>query len=114
MVCNLSALGDDLEVEQDLSPLLDYFVDVLGCILSNTNDPVSVLSPLVPGERYNKEKCFKSHFTTLFQASWLSFEAFISLMRIGCLYYNCLGFVLASDYTDVVLNTVLDIVSVRI
>ena len=34
-------------------------------------------------------------------------------MRIGFLYYNCLGFDLASDYTDVVL-TVLDIVGVRI
>ena len=44
--------------------------------------------------------------TTLFQASWLSFEAFTSLMRIGFLYYNCLGFDLASDYTDIVLNTV--------
>ena len=32
-------------------------------------------------------------------------------MRIGFLYYNCLGFGLASDYTDVVLNTVLDIVA---
>ena len=35
-------------------------------------------------------------------------------MRIGFLYYNCLGFGLASDYTDVVLITVLDIVGVRI
>ena len=42
------------------------------------------------------------------------FEAFSSLMRIGFLYYNCLGFGLASDYTDVVLNTVPDIVGVRI
>ena len=50
--------------------------------------------------------CFESHSTTLFQASWLSFEAFTSLMRIGFLYYNCLGFDLASDYTDIVLNTI--------
>ena len=57
---------------------------------------------------------FRKSFTTLFQASWLSFEAFTSLMRIGFLYYNCLGFGLASDYTDVVLITVLDIVGVRI
>ena len=42
------------------------------------------------------------------------FEAINSLMRIEFLYYNCLGFGLASDYTDVVLNTVLDIVGVRI
>ena len=49
---------------------------------------------------------FRKPFTTLFQASWLSFEAFTSLMRIGFLYYNCLGFDLASDYTDIVLNTV--------
>ena len=34
-----------------------------------------------------------------------------SLMRIRFLYYNCLGFGLVSDYTDVVLNTVLDIVT---
>ena len=59
-------------------------------------------------------RCFESHFITLFQASWLSFEAFTSLMRIGFLYYNCLGFGLASDYTDVVLNTVQYIVGVRI
>ena len=50
--------------------------------------------------------CFESHSTTLFQASWLSFEAFCSLMRIGFLYYNCLGFDLASDYTDIIPNTV--------
>ena len=61
-----------------------------------------------------RDPCFESHFTTLFQASWLSFEAFTSLMRIGFLYYNCLGFGLASDYTDVVLNTVQYIVGVRI
>ena len=28
------------------------------------------------------------------------------LMRIRFLYYNCLGFDLASDYTDIILNTV--------
>ena len=50
--------------------------------------------------------CFESHSTTLFQASWLSFEAFTSLMRIGFLYDNCLGFDLASDYTDIILSTV--------
>ena len=27
------------------------------------------------------------------------------LMRIGFLYYNCLGFDLASDYTDIIPNT---------
>ena len=53
-----------------------------------------------------REPCFESHSTTLFQASWLSFEAFCSLMRIGFLYYNCLGFDLASDYTDIIPNTV--------
>ena len=37
----------------------------------------------------------------------------ISLMRFAP-YCSCLGFGLASDYTDVVLNTVLDIVGVRI
>ena len=37
----------------------------------------------------------------------------ISLMRFAP-YCSCLGFGLASDYTDVVLNTVLDIVDVRI
>ena len=57
-----------------------------------------------------KEPCFESHSTALFQASWLSFEAFTSLMRIGFLYYNCLGFDLASDYTDIVLNTVAAVV----
>ena len=54
--------------------------------------------------------CFETHSTALFQASWLSFEAFTSLMRIGFLYYNCLGFDLASDYTDIVLNTVAAVV----
>ena len=29
-----------------------------------------------------------------------------SLMRIGFVHYNCLGFGLASDYSDIVLNTV--------
>ena len=29
-----------------------------------------------------------------------------SLMRVGFLYYNCLGFGLASDYTDIIPNTV--------
>ena len=53
-----------------------------------------------------RKPCFESHSTTLFQASWLSFEAFTSLMKIGFLYYNCLGFDLTSDYTDIVLNTV--------
>ena len=42
---------------------------------------------------------FRKPFTTLFQASWLSFEAFYSLMRIGFLYYSCLGFDLPSGYT---------------
>ena len=37
----------------------------------------------------------------------------ISLMRFAP-YCSCLGFGLASDYTDVVLNTVLGIVGVRI
>ena len=41
-------------------------------------------------------------FSLLFQDTLL----FTSLMRIGFLYYNCLGFDLASDYTDIVLNTV--------
>ena len=35
---------------------------------------------------------FRKPFTTLFHASWLSFEAFNSLMRIEFMYYNCLGF----------------------
>ena len=49
---------------------------------------------------------FREPFTTLFQASWLSVEAVSPLMRIGFLYYNCLGFDLASDYTDIIPNTV--------
>ena len=53
-----------------------------------------------------RDPCFESHSTTLFQASWLSFEALSSLMRIEFLYYNCLGFDLASDYTDIIPNTV--------
>ena len=31
-------------------------------------------------------------------------------MRIGFLYDNCLGFDLASDYTDIILNTVAAVV----
>ena len=54
--------------------------------------------------------CFENHSTTLFQASWLSFEAFISLMRIGFLYDNCLGFDLTSDYTDIILSIVAAVV----
>ena len=59
-----------------------------------------------PGSISARELCFESHSTTLFQASWLSFEALSPLKRIGFLHYNCLGFDLASDYTDIILNTV--------
>ena len=31
-------------------------------------------------------------------------------MRIGFLYYNCLGFDLTSDYTDIILSTVAAVV----
>ena len=35
-------------------------------------------------------------------------------MRIGFLYDNCLGFDLASDYTDIVLNTVAAVLNKRV
>ena len=67
-----------------------------------------------PGSIRARELCFESHSTTLFHASWLSFEAFTSLMRIGFLYDNCLGFDLASDYTDIMPNTVLAVLNKRV
>ena len=63
----------------------------------------------VPGSIPARELCFESH-STLFQASWLSFEAFTSLMRIGFLYDNCLGFDLTFDYTDIILSNVAAVV----
>ena len=35
-------------------------------------------------------------------------------MRIGFLYDNCLGFDLASDYTDIIPNTVLAVLNKRV
>ena len=35
-------------------------------------------------------------------------------MRIGFLYYNCPGFDLATDYTDIVLNTVAAVLNKRV
>ena len=53
-----------------------------------------------------RKPCFESHSLPYFKPRGYRFEAFNSLMRIRFLYYNCLGFDLASDYTDIVLNTV--------
>ena len=66
------------------------------------------------GSAFNSREgaMFRKPFTNLFQASWLSFEAFTSLMRIGFLYDNCLGFGLVLWLQDdFILNTVLDIVA---
>ena len=35
-------------------------------------------------------------------------------MRIGFLYYNCLGFDIAPEYTDIILNTIAAVVYKRI
>ena len=77
------------------------------CLFFDQFEPGRVRDASEPGFSSRRRKpCFESRSTTLFQASWLPFEAFSPLMRIGFLYYNCLGFDLASDYTDIIPNTV--------
>ena len=56
---------------------------------------------------------FRKPFYYLIPSLVAIVRGIISLMRFVP-YCSCLGFGLASDYTDVVLNTVLDIVGVRI
>ena len=56
---------------------------------------------------------FRKPFYYLIPSLVAIVRGILSLMRFAR-YCSCLGFGLASDYTDVVLNTVLDIVGVRI
>ena len=67
------------------------------------------------GSGFNSRKgaMFRKPFYYLIPSLVAIVRGIISLMRFVS-YCSCLGFGLASDYTDVVLNTVLDIVGVRI
>ena len=56
---------------------------------------------------------FRKPFYYLIPSLVAIVRGILSLVRFDP-YCSCLGFGLASDYTDVVLNTVLDTVGVRI